>query len=181
MEPRDPSAPGFGLPSGPETGGQAGEQPLVLHPRALAFLWIIPIFLCGLILSSCNYLFLVTPKWGWQAQLLFVALGLLGLVLLLAPLVNFFNAEVRFSKGVVSKRGILRRVQRWEATDLARIHSYVRYVDTDAWAFLNYVVYRFIHREGGIAFELSQAWWKTTDIEALAKRLDLYVPEPSEV
>lgn len=181
METRDPSAPGFGLPLHTD-GAQQDDRSLILHPRAAAWLWVTPIVLCGLILSSCNFFFFLTPAQAdSQGREYFVAFGLMGLVILAAPLLNFFNAEVRFSTGVVTKRGLLRRVQRWEPGQLVRIRSYVRYIGGfQEWDFLNYTVYRFLASDGGIAFDLTQAWWKTSDIEALAEALHLYAPAPSE-
>lgn len=182
METRDPSVPGYGLPSRTDAGKQDSQPPLVLHPRAAAWLWVAPIFFCGLILSSCNLFLLLAPEQAnSDSRSYFVAFGLLGLGILALPVLNFFNAEVRFSNGVLTKRGLLRRVRRWEPGQLVRIHSYVRYVvGGDDFDFLNYVVYRFLASDGGMAFDLTQAWWKTTDIEALAGALHLYIPAPSK-
>ena len=44
---------------------------------------------------------------------------------------------------------------------------------------MNYVVYRFLKGDRSIAFTLSQAWWKTSDIQALATTLGLGIPPPS--
>jgi hypothetical protein len=183
VEPRDPSREGSGLSL--ETDGDgAGEGPqdLVLRPRALAWAWIVPIFLCGLILASCNlFLYLAPEQAGSDSRSFFVAVGLLGLGILAAPLLNFVNAEVRYSNGLVTKRGVFRTVQRWQASDLDRIYPYVRYLGRDEAEFLHYVVYRFMLKGGGIAFDMTQAWWKTSDIEALAKALHLYIPPRSVV
>ena len=68
------------------------------------------------------------------------------------------NAEVRYSNGVVTKRGLFRTVQRWEASALVKVHPYVRHLGGGEDAeFLNYVVYRFMTKEGGIAFDMTQS------------------------
>lgn len=183
MEHTDPSAPGYGLPHHVDDAGASDHRSsLVLHPRAAAWLWIAPIFLFGLILSSCNFYLVFAPDQGEsQGREYFVAFGLLGIAVLAAPVMNFLNAEVRFTDGVVTKRGLLRRTNRWEPGQLVRIHSYIRYLGGfDEWDFLNYAVYRFLVSDGGIAFDLTQAWWRTSDIEALAGALNLYAPAPSE-
>ena len=47
--------------------------------------------------------------------------------------------------------------------------------------FLDYVVYQFIPKSGAMdSFSLSQAWWKTQEIEALARRLNLSIPSPNQ-
>jgi hypothetical protein len=177
VEPRDPTAPGFGAALEPESGANNPTH-LVLHPRAAAWLWIIPCFLCGLLLSACNASIVFGHPISFESTLWFVVFGLLGLVLLIAPPLNFFNSEVRFSDGVVSKRGALRRVQRWEATDFLRIRSHVRNMGAD-WELLEYNVYHFLLKSEGKAFALSEAWWKRSEIEALARALGLYAPHPS--
>jgi hypothetical protein len=177
VEPRDPTAPGFGaaLESDP---GANNPAHLVLHPRAAAWLWIIPCFLCGLFLSACNASIVFGHPLDLDRTLFFAAAGLLGLVLLVGPPLTFFNSEMRFSDGVVVKRGALRRVQRWEATDFRGIRSHVRNMGAD-WEFLEYNVYHFLLKAAGSAFALSEAWWKKSEIEALARALGLYAPDPS--
>jgi hypothetical protein len=182
VEPRDPSQPGFGLPAGgSDAAKRAQAQVLTLRPRAAAWLYVAPISLVGLALSSCNFFIVISPGQAWSGGLVFAAAAFIGLCIFLAPLLNFFNAEVRFANGVVSKRGLLRRVSRWQASDLDRIHSYIRYVGGEDYEFLKHAVYRFMLKSGGIAFAMTQAWWKTSDIEALARALNLYIPAPSEV
>ena len=106
------------------------------------------------------------------------AWGVVGLVILAVPIANFINAEVRLANGLVTKRGVFRTVHRWSCSDINRIHAYVRWMSGDS-DLLDYVVFRFMLSNGGVAFTLSQAWWRTSDIQSLAAGLNLSVPAPS--
>ncbi len=150
----------------------------MLRPRLLAWLWILPISGCGLILAGCNVIVLAGGQASPDSIGYLVAWGLVGLSILIMPIANFVNAEVKLANGLISKRGVFRQIHRWNASDINRIHSYVRSVSEDSGP-LDYIVYRFMLSKGGIAFTLSQAWWRTSDIEALAASLRLSVPAPS--
>ena len=150
----------------------------MLRPRLLAWLWILPISGCGLILAGCNVIVLAGGQASPDSIGYLVGWGLMGLFILITPIANFVNAEVRLANGLISKRGVFRQVHRWNASDISRIHSYVRWLSDDSGP-LDYIVYRFMLSTGAIAFTLSQAWWRTSDIEALAAHMHLSVPAPS--
>ena len=171
-----PKAP----PDPPGAGGNytSQEPQLVLRPRFLAWLWILPVSGCGLVLAGCNLIVLAGGQASRDSIGDLVAWCLVGLVILATPIANFINAEVSLANGLVTKRGVFRTVHRWNASDINRIHPYVRWMSGDN-DLLDYVVYRFMLSSGTIAFTLSQAWWRTSDIKALAAGLNLTVPTPS--
>ncbi len=105
----------------------------------------------------------------------FAIFGVIGLILLIVPVVNFINAEVRLTDGFVSKRGTLRVVRRWPASNFVRIDAHRRTMLEDR---LDYIVYRFHLKNQGVAFVLSLAWWRATDVEMLARALHLPMPRP---
>ena len=150
----------------------------MFRPRLMAWLWILPTSGCGLVLAGCNLIVLAGGQASRDSIGYLVGWGLVGLVILATPIANFINAEVSLANGVVTKRGVFRTVLRWNASDINRIHPYVRWMSGDS-DFIDYVVYRFMLSSGGIAFTLSQAWWRTSDIQALAAGLNLLVPTPS--
>ena len=150
----------------------------MLRPRFLAWLWILPISGFGLVLAGCNLIVLAGGQASRDSIGDLVAWCLVGLVILATPIANFINAEVKLTNGLVTKRGVFRTLQRWNASDINRIHPYVRWMSGDSH-FIDYVVYRFMLSSGSIAFTLSQAWWRTSDIQALATGLNLMVPTPS--
>ncbi len=174
---RDPSQPGYALPD--HEPSETAARQLVLRPRLAAFLWIIPISFCGLVLAGCNVIVLFSPDQPSDSRANFVWWALIGAVLLFAPVANFVNSEVRVSNAIVAKRGALRRYKRWPVSELRFIHPYVRYLGGGDFEPMNYVVYRFLKGDRSIAFTLSQAWWKTSDIQALATTLGLGIPPPS--
>lgn len=168
------------MPDEPATGGSDATQApqLVFRPRLLAWLWILPISLCGLVLAGCSLIVLAGGQASRDSIGFLAVWGLLGLIILATPLANFINAEVRLANGLVTKRGVFRTLHRWNATDINRIHAYVRWMSGDS-DLIDYVVYRFMLSNGSIGFTLSQAWWRTSDIRALAAGLNLLVPTPS--
>ncbi len=124
---RDPSQPGYALPD--HEPSETAARQLVLRPRLAAFLWIIPISFCGLVLAGCNVIVLFSPDQPSDSRANFVWWALIGAVLLFAPVANFVNSEVRVSDAIVAKRGALRRYKRWPVSELRFIHPYVGMVE----------------------------------------------------
>jgi hypothetical protein len=131
----------------------------------------------GLVMSTCSFT-------GYASAIqfdhpgnrpVFAVFGVMGLILLIFPVVNFINAEVRLADGFVSKRGTLRLVRRWPASNFVRIDAHSQTMLEDR---LDYIVYRFHLKNQGVAFALSLAWWRATDVEMLARALYLPMPRP---